>query len=173
MRCKQSLCWFLEHRELGFAFLRAYLGAALFVRGILFVSNRDTIVSWTLEVDSEWFFSTMAAHYVVGVHIVGGALLALGLLTRLAAVAQIPPLVVAVFVVHLPQGLLQPDQSLELSALVLVMLCVYAVWGSGHFSVDALIKALPEPDDIEFGNAGPNEAGSNKSQTTPTVPLAT
>ena len=59
-----------------------------------------------------------------------------GLLTRLAALVQIPILFGAVFIVNAGQNLASIDQSLELAVMVLVLLIVYFLFGSGGFSLD-------------------------------------
>jgi hypothetical protein len=82
------------------------------------------------------FLTAALIHYVALAHLCGGLMLAFGLLTRLAALIQIPVLFGAVFLVHLQGGLLAAGQSLEFSALVLVMLGVYFLIGSGRWSVD-------------------------------------
>jgi uncharacterized membrane protein YphA (DoxX/SURF4 family) len=64
-------------------------------------------------------------------------LLAVGLATRLAALAQLPVLFGAVFMVHSTDSLLTAGQSLEFSALVLMLLVVYLFVGAGPLSVDA------------------------------------
>ena len=71
---------------------------------------------------------------------IGGLSLALGLLTRLGSLLQIPVLFGAVFLVHLKQGLLSVGQSLELSVLVLILLLLYFIFGSGVLSVDNYLK---------------------------------
>src|SRR5689334_11909793 len=104
--------------SVGFDLLRIYLGVALFVRGALFVSHPERIQS-LVEKSGDWFMPMMLAHFVAVAHLGGGLLLAIGLVTRLAAAVQIPVLVGAVFLVHWRQGLLNPSQSLELAGLVL------------------------------------------------------
>jgi uncharacterized membrane protein YphA (DoxX/SURF4 family) len=78
----------------------------------------------------------MLAHYIPLAHIAGGALMLVGLGTRIAAIIQLPILVGAVFLVHLREGLFTRNQSLEFTALVLFLLIVYAIIGSGPLSVD-------------------------------------
>jgi uncharacterized membrane protein YphA (DoxX/SURF4 family) len=84
----------------------------------------------------------MIAHYVIPAHLVGGALLAAGLLTRFAAILQLPVLLGAVFYVYAPQVIafrmtsVEPRQSLELAALVLFLLALVAVFGAGRLSMD-------------------------------------
>jgi putative oxidoreductase len=121
---------------LGFDLVRAYLGVGLFVRGVLFVSRPELVLGYMSSSES-WFVPYAVAHYVAIAHLGGGVLLAVGLATRLAAVAQLPVLIGAVFMVHSTESLLTAGQSLEFSALVLMLLCVYLVVGAGPLSVDA------------------------------------
>jgi uncharacterized membrane protein YphA (DoxX/SURF4 family) len=70
-------------------------------------------------------------------HLVGGALLVVGLYTRLAALVQLPVLAGAVLLVHWQNGLLSANQSLEFSALVLFLLVLVFLFGGGRWSLDA------------------------------------
>jgi len=130
--------WISDHREGAIDLVRIYLGIGLFVRGVLFAA---TPAGPGVLVDlSEFSFASAAlVHYVTFAHLVGGLLLAAGLLTRLAALIQIPILVGAVFLVHVQQGLLSADQSLEFSALVLFLLVVVFVFGGGPWSADRYV----------------------------------
>ena len=126
--------------SLGFDLLRIYLGVALFIRGALFVANPDRLMN-LVGSSGDWFVPLLVAHYVGIAHLGGGICLALGLATRVAALAQIPVLVGAVFLVHWGDGLLRAGQSLELAGLVLAMLATYAVFGGGPLSLDHRIRA--------------------------------
>ncbi|HKO94480.1 MAG TPA: DoxX family protein [Polyangiaceae bacterium] len=121
---------------LGFDLVRAYLGIGLFVRGVLFVSRPELVIGYLSSTES-WFVPYAMAHYVALAHLGGGLLLAFGLATRLAAFVQLPVLVGAVFMVHSGDSLLTAGQSLEFSALVLMLLIVYLAVGAGPLSVDA------------------------------------
>jgi putative oxidoreductase len=82
-------------------------------------------------------FMTTAAHYVIPAHFVGGVLLAIGLLTRFAAIAQIPPLLGAIFYALLPAfSMLEMRQSLEFTALVTFLFALIGVFGAGRISVE-------------------------------------
>lgn len=126
--------WTTSHIDVGYDLMRIFLGTALFLRGTLFV--RDTALLGGLVETVDWFWPGLLAHYVIGAHLAGGLLLAAGLVTRLAAVIQLPALLGAVFVVHFREGLMAPGQSLELSALVAMMLAVFAIFGAGRLSID-------------------------------------
>jgi putative oxidoreductase len=129
----------LEQPATGFALLRIYLGLGLIVRGALFISN-PAVVQRLLTDAEGWALPYLGAHAIAGAHLVGGALLALGYRTRLAAAVQIPVLLGAAFFVHLREGLFTRGQSLEFSLLVLVLLVLYAVFGSGPLSLDHALR---------------------------------
>jgi uncharacterized membrane protein YphA (DoxX/SURF4 family) len=83
------------------------------------------------------FVDTMLlGHYVALAHLCGGLMVAAGLLTRLAAVVQVPILIGAVFLVHLREGFFGTEQNLELAVLVLFLLVLTVVHGGGQLSVD-------------------------------------
>lgn len=130
--------WITENREVVGDLVRMYLGVGLFVRGILFISRSQGLEA-LVDLSEFSFVSAAIAHYVSFAHLLGGLMLAVGLLTRLAALLQIPILVGAVFFVHLQEGLLSPNQSLEFSALVLFLLAAVFVFGSGPWSVDRYV----------------------------------
>jgi putative oxidoreductase len=78
-------------------------------------------------------------------HLVGGILIAMGLLTRIAILFQIPILLGAVFLVNIQNGLIAVSNNLEFefSVIVLILLIVFLIFGSGKFSVDNWMKRHP------------------------------
>jgi len=136
--------WIGKHREVGLDIVRMYLGVGLFVRGILFISASQGIAT-LVDLSTFSVASAALAHYVTFAHLVGGVLLAAGLFTRLSALIQIPVLGGAVFLVHLQEGLLSANQSLEFSALVLFLLVVVFVFGAGPWSADRYVFTV-EPE---------------------------
>ena len=128
--------WTDAHRDVAFDLIRVYLGIGLFVRGWFFTLDSSQLVNLLAESGDSTFVSAAVAHYVALAHFGGGLLLAIGLLTRVAALVQIPVLIGAVFFVHLGEGLLASGQSLEFSALVLFLLVVIFFHGSGRLSLD-------------------------------------
>jgi uncharacterized membrane protein YphA (DoxX/SURF4 family) len=154
MNLNQCKSWLHTHPDVMMDLVRIYLGVALFFKGIYFMANREVLLQ-IMEKAGSWSIApAVIAHYVVPVHLFGGILLAVGLLTRFAAAAQIPILIGAVFYVHLPEMTLmsvEPRQNLELAALVLFLTCLVFLHGSGRFSVDHLLtkgrrdEATPAP----------------------------
>lgn len=135
---QRFIAWADAHRDYWLDCVRIYLGLGLFARGLLLITNTSTgyFVDLLQRADQSWITNGILLHYVMMAHFVGGVLLTIGFLTRIAALAQIPILVGAVFFVHRQDGLFALGQSLEFSALVLFLLCVFAVAGAGKLSVD-------------------------------------
>lgn len=123
--------WLDDNQNLAYSLTRFFLGTALFVRGWIFFSDPGTVTDMAREESLYMWFS-----YVTLGHLIGGFLLMVGLLTRLAALIQIPILFGAVFIVNAGQNLASIDQSLELAVMVLVLLIIYFLFGSGGFSLD-------------------------------------
>lgn len=135
---QKFIAWADARRDLWLDLVRIYLGLGLFARGLLLITNTSTgfIVDLMQRSGQSWLTSGMMLHYVMIAHFVGGAMLTIGFLTRIAALAQIPILFGAVFFVHRQDGLFALGQSLEFSALVLFLLCVFVVSGAGKLSLD-------------------------------------
>lgn len=137
MNRHELTAWFDARRDVWFDLLRIYLGIGLFIRGLIFFLGDGQVMfqNFVGENSFDWFTSSMAVHYVMLAHTCGGILLAFGLLTRVAALAQVPVLVGAILV-HAPDGIFALGQSLEFAAFVLVALLVVIAHGSGRLSVD-------------------------------------
>jgi uncharacterized membrane protein YphA (DoxX/SURF4 family) len=114
------------------------------VKGALFASN-PALMPMMWEDGRMSALQTMAAHYVVLAHLCGGFLMAIGLVTRIAALAQVPVLFGAVFFVHLEEGLFSRGQNLEFAILVLFLVSLVFVHGPGRWSVDHYLFAKKEP----------------------------
>jgi uncharacterized membrane protein YphA (DoxX/SURF4 family) len=78
--------------------------------------------------------------YVTFAHLLGGVLIIVGLLTRIAVIAQIPVLLGAVFFINARSGIFSLQSEFGLSLLVLLLLIFFLVEGGGPFSLDKFIK---------------------------------
>jgi putative oxidoreductase len=87
----------------------------------------------------------LLSHDIPIAHVGGGFMMAIGLWTRTAILANIPVLFGAVFFVYIEQGLFTQNQGLEFTALILFLLCMLLIRGPGRWSVDAYLEqAQPE-----------------------------
>src|ERR1041385_5604538 len=97
--------WMESHMDIVIDLVRMYLGIGLFIKGLYFLLRQEELKRLLEGADNAAFAQGAIAHYVIPAHLAGGLLLALGLLTRLAALSQIPILLGAVFYVWLPKVL--------------------------------------------------------------------
>ena len=127
--------WIEKNRDLVWDLLRIYLGIALVLKGIAYLAAPKELFA-IMEAQNVPLASTALAEYVAATHVAGGLALAFGLMTRVAALVQLPNVVGAILFVHLKDGLFKPNQSLELDSLVAFMLVLFAAGGAGRLSVD-------------------------------------
>ncbi len=122
-------------REVCIDLLRIYLGFGLMLKGAHFIwSSGDEVVGLVHKMS---FAPTMALTHVIAIaHFGGGMLLVLGLLTRLAALANIPIIAGAIVLVHLGEGLFTKAATLEFTILILFLLILILINGAGRISLD-------------------------------------
>jgi putative oxidoreductase len=138
--------WGDVHHAKWLDMIRIILGLLIFSKGIAIVSNTAALQDMLLQNNTYGFsglMSSLGLHIVGFVHLVGGLFIALGLLTRFAAVIQVPILLVAVFFVNLSRGFSVLNNELWLSIIVLLLLVLFWVVGSGPYSVDQAMKKRP------------------------------
>ena len=137
--------WVETHSDVFLDAIRIYLGIGLIVKGLYIMTNRDQVLA-LLDAGGGLSLAVMtAAHLVIPIHFAGGLLLALGLITRPAALMQIPVVAGAIICVHLPRlASLEMRENFEFSGLVLFLLIMIAAHGPGRLSVDHLIDRDPE-----------------------------
>jgi len=135
--------WGDHHHAKWLDLIRIALGVLIFSKGIAIVSNTSALQDLLLQNNVFGFSGMMASvavHIVGFVHLVGGILIAIGLVTRFAVVIQIPILLCAVFFVNIANGFSVLNSELWLSLLVLILLVLFWVVGSGPYSVDENMK---------------------------------
>lgn len=130
--------WTDHHHPKALDFLRILLGLVLVFRGFSFAAHENLIHSIILN-NTIQYFTFMGSQYLILVSIGGGLLIAFGLLTRFASLINIPILVVEIFFVSMPKGLLPFNRELVISLLVFALLLLFLFYGSGKFSTDHFI----------------------------------
>lgn len=138
--------WGDAHHSKWLDVVRIVLGIIIFSKGIALVS--DTAHQQDLLLRNNTFgFSAMmvslAIHIVAFANLVGGLLITIGLVTRFAVVIQIPILVCAIFFVNVRNGFSALNSELWLSIIVLFLLILFWVVGSGPISVDEQMRKKP------------------------------
>nr|WP_297785639.1 DoxX family protein [uncultured Allomuricauda sp.] len=128
--------WANAHTYLILDIIRVILGVVLFVKGIEFMTNFEE-----MERLANPFQNVpggmIILHYLVPAHFVGGILIVVGLLTRWAAIAQIPILFGAILTNFLGE---MNTNNLILAIIVLLATLFFIVYGSGKHSVDYYLR---------------------------------
>lgn len=142
--------WVKAHPDAFMDLLRIYLGVGLFIKGLYILEHRDQFMALFDKSNTTMILVMLALHYVIPAHLVGGTSLALGLVTRVSALVQLPLLAGAVFYVYLPRySMLEQRESLEFTALVLFLLVILTAHGAGRLSLDHALEkgqeAEPQP----------------------------
>ena len=94
---------------------------------------------------AEWFGSmglplpTLQAYLAASTEAAGVVLLTLGLLTRLISVPLMVVMVVAITLVHLPNGFSSGNNGFEIPLYYFIMLFVLLTHGAGKLSADAFL----------------------------------
>ncbi len=128
--------WANAHTYYPLDILRVMLGAFLFYKGIYFMSNLQELLV-LYEPFNSYADGMIMVHYIAPVHFVGGSLIAFGLLTRWAIIAQLPVLLGAILINFM--GDLNAI-NLTLSMTVIALCIFFLFYGSGKHSVDYYLK---------------------------------
>jgi NNP family nitrate/nitrite transporter-like MFS transporter len=118
--------------------LRVYLGVALMIKGIYYITNMGQLEAQLGDNFGET--QNLIAWFVVFAHSVGGASLALGFATRW--VAGLNAIVLAgASMIHLVGGeqMMVANLDFQFAALVFMTLVVFVWQGAGRFSLDRLV----------------------------------
>jgi len=127
--------WGDRHHPKWLDIIRIALGIFLCYKGIQFLNNMSDMINlMTNKVSFGSFTLVMLSNYVAFAHLLGGALLILGMLTRFACLIQIPILVGAIFLIHSTGDLLRPFSEMYLAILILLLLIYFLIIGNGPWS---------------------------------------
>lgn len=123
--------WGDTHHPKWLDFVRIALGLFLLLKGIDFADNMNKLMNLMSSLPFGNFMMIMVAHYVLFAHMLGGVLLATGLLTRFACVIQLPVLLVAIF-----SNITSQFSELSVAVLILLLLVYFMIIGGGRWSLD-------------------------------------
>jgi len=128
--------WANAHTYYWIDVLRVALGVFFFIKGIHFISQTETLVE-LIEPLKGFGGIMLVVHYVASAHLVGGILIAFGLLTRWALLAQLPILLGAILINFV--GIMNTS-NLILALAVSAFSVFFIFYGSGKHSVDYIMK---------------------------------
>lgn len=127
------------HHPMWLDIIRIFLGIVIFIKGIFFIHNSDALleIMQTSRIKG-WTF--IVEHQVAFTYLVGGILIAMGLLTRVAIAFTLLVFFGSIFgyITHL--GFFRGYSDLVFSIIIFVLLIFYLIWGPGKFSVDTYMR---------------------------------
>ena len=128
--------WGDRHHPKWADILRFGLGIFLSYKGIEFLENMSTMIGrMSGLLPNSYFALSILGHFIVFAHLVGGLMLAFGLLTRTACIMQIPILIGALFFIN-QEEMFRPFQQIAITVICLLGLIYFLIAGNGPWSVD-------------------------------------
>lgn len=131
--------WTASHNPKWLALVRLVLGGALLLKGVTFMNDMPELEK-LINGSSFAAYTDILKYAVPWVHVVGGFLILLGLFTRFAALVQIPVLLGAVLIVPSHKGFFASSNDLSFTVIILILLIVFIIEGSGTLSLSAYFK---------------------------------
>jgi uncharacterized membrane protein YphA (DoxX/SURF4 family) len=128
--------WANAHSTIWFDTIRIILGLFLIYKGGYFIRNSRDFEDLIAPV-SNFMGGMLTFHYIAAAHIMGGIMIAFGLLTRWALIAQLPILIGAVLLNFMGD---MNVVNLMISVLTLAASVFYTIYGSGKHSADYYFK---------------------------------
>ena len=128
--------WANAHTYLPIDLLRVALGVFLFMKGIFFITNIQYLADLISPIDKIGG-GMFLIHYIAPAHMVGGIMIAFGLLTRWAIIAQLPILIAAIIINFMGE---MHSQNLLLALFTLAICVFFLFYGSGKHSADYYFK---------------------------------
>ncbi|GIX40312.1 MAG: hypothetical protein KatS3mg129_0045 [Leptospiraceae bacterium] len=137
------------HKEELVDIIRIYLGFVFIIKGFQFFGDMDLLTKLIESTGLSMGIYTVLglSHIIIFVHIIGGLFLAMGFLTKITALLQIPIVLSAILFIHLKEGIM--SDSLHFALFVLLLSIVFALHGSSKLSIDYYLEHYKEHD-IKF-----------------------
>ncbi len=129
--------------------VRIVLGICLIYKGYDFLQHKDQLDTFFAETKMIKNFIWMIK-LLPWIHIIGGIMILIGLLTRFMCLIQIPIVLGAVVFVNVRdsvEGAKGGESELPFSFLILVLVIVFLIEGGGYMSLDNFIRKPIKPDE--------------------------
>ncbi len=137
--------WTSSHNPKWLALIRVAVGAVLLLFGVLFL-NRLPDLDKMLTSNGLGSYKDVLMNAIPWLHIGGGFLMIIGLFTRFAAFVQIPLILGALISIHTDNDLFKIQTNIPLSIILLFLLIVFVIEGSGTLSLAHYFKEEEEEE---------------------------
>lgn len=131
--------WSSRHHPKWLVVLRAALGLCLFLKGVWFIEN-NVILTGAISQSSFIQNASWLNTIIPWLHLLGGAMILVGLFTRFWCLTQLPILIGAIIFVNAKQGLFAGESDLLFSIITFVLLIFFFIEGGGPLSLDNFLR---------------------------------
>jgi putative oxidoreductase len=141
---KEIDTWYDHNRHVLIDALRIVVGIILIMKGYFFLSHSDEMHKYLAAYHLGGMVDGIAL-LIAWVNLTGGFFIMIGLITRIAALFQIPILFGGIISVNLSGGS-AASSDLLLTVLLFFLCLFFAIEGSGRFSIQNVLfkKNVPE-----------------------------
>lgn len=131
--------WGAAHHPKYMDIVRIALGVFLVFKGIEFATNSSTFSAvMSRQLPFSGLLLLLLSHYIIFAHIVGGFMLAVGLLTRVVCLLQLPILLGALIFVS--WDVMEHFPGFFITLVILALLVWFCIIGSGPWSLDRVFE---------------------------------
>ena len=137
--------WTNTHNPKWLALFRVALGAALLLKGVSLLNNLPDF-GRLVDENNLSKYKDLIIDSVPWIHIAGGFLIIIGMFTRFASLIQIPVLLATILFISSKQGYFSIQTDLSISLVIIFLLLVFILEGSGPLSLAGYFKEEEEEE---------------------------
>ncbi len=135
--------WAEHHHPKWIDLLRIILGIFFIIKGLAFLENKAEVIDMIRFSQINMLAYTIA-HYVILAYLIGGVAIAIGLITRLAILFELPAVIGTIIFIDLHKNLFSLNSEIWYSIMLLVLLFFFMIYGSGQYSLDNYLQRHKE-----------------------------
>lgn len=138
---KQFKEWTDAHNPKWLALVRVALGAALLLRGVNFLNDLPGL-DRLIQDNNLSAYDDLIRNSLPWIHVAGGFFIIIGLYTRFFSFIQLPFILGAVLFINSKKGFFGAETDLIYSIILLVLLLVFVIEGSGPLSLSTFFREV-------------------------------
>jgi len=136
--------WADRHHPKWIDILRVVLGIIFIIKGVALIEHREQVIMMMEKSNIDLFTFSLSSQYVIAFDLAGGLFIAIGLLTRLIVLFQLPIVILSIIFIDYHQNLFALNSELGYLILILALVIFFLFYGSGPISVDNYISKRKE-----------------------------
>jgi putative oxidoreductase len=138
---QQFKAWTNAHNPKWLALVRVALGAALLLRGVNFLNDLPGL-DRLIEENHLSAYGDLLRNSIPWIHVAGGFFIIIGLYTRFFSFIQLPFILGAILFINSKKGFFGAETDLIYSIVLLVLLVVFVIEGSGPLSLSTFFREV-------------------------------